>query len=65
MSEHLVDSAYVRRLFGGRSSIWVNRAKKSGLLPQPKKISGRDYWPRSAVHEIAGIPVPAELGAVA
>ena len=63
MSDRLVDSAYVRVLFGNRASIWMNRAKKSGLLPPPTRtINGRDYWLMSVVHEIAGVPVPTAHG---
>ena len=40
----LIDTKRLRRIFGGRSSMWVWRHVRSGNLPEPISIGGRNFW---------------------
>jgi predicted site-specific integrase-resolvase len=48
----MLPSGAVRESFGGISPITLTRWVVRGLLPQPTKINGRNYWPAEAVQRL-------------
>jgi len=48
----LIDAAGVRRLFGGRSAMWLWRRIKDGTLPSPIRIASRNYWRERDVQDV-------------
>ncbi|WP_189453901.1 helix-turn-helix transcriptional regulator [Cognatilysobacter bugurensis] len=51
-TQPLIAASTVRRQFGGISDMTVWRWVQKGLLPEPIKINGRNYWRESDVEAL-------------
>ncbi|MCG8097263.1 MAG: transcriptional regulator [Candidatus Thiodiazotropha endolucinida] len=43
----LLSSAQLRQIAGGVSDMTIWRWVKAGIIPKPKKIRKRNYWPKT------------------
>ncbi|MEW7986942.1 MAG: hypothetical protein AB2797_04625 [Candidatus Thiodiazotropha sp.] len=43
----LISTAQLRQMVGGVSDMTIWRWVKAGVIPKPKKIRKRNYWPKS------------------
>lgn len=60
--DRLLAAREVRDRLGGVSAMSLWRWQRSGILPTPTKINGRNYWPEVAVTAVmqrAAPQVPA------
>lgn len=51
-ADPLLNSRQVRKMFGDISQMTLWRWVRDGVLPEPKRINGRDYWFLSQVQEL-------------
>lgn len=49
----LIPARAVRQRFGDISSMTLWRWVQQGILPEPVKINGRNYWPETAIEAVS------------
>lgn len=50
--DKLVSSRTARAELGDVSEMTIWRWVKAGIMPEPIKINGRNYWPASAIERV-------------
>jgi predicted DNA-binding transcriptional regulator AlpA len=55
-SEKLITTRQLRERVGGVSEMTIWRWVQRGLLPKPRKINSRNYWPESVIDGLLDKP---------
>lgn len=64
--EELQSATVVRKRCGGYSPSWLADQVKTGKIPPPTKINGRNFWPKRVVdhiveHGMGNMPPASDL----